>query len=160
MNSVNIIGRITKDLDVRRAQSGTSCCSFSVAVDRTYKQPRQPDADFIGCKAFGKIAENMQKYLHKGSQVGITGHIQTGSYTNREGQKVYTTDVIADHVDFLDPKNSQNQQTNGYGNQNSNGYQNNYSQQSGGYVQRGFGETTAYNYGNESIPIDSGDLPF
>lgn len=156
MNSVNIIGRITKDLDVRRAQSGTSCCSFSVAVDRTYKQPGQPDADFIRCKAFGKTADNMQRFLHKGSQIGVTGHIQTGSYNNQQGQKVYTTDVIADHVDFLDPKNSQ--QDNGYGNDNYRNFinQNGYSQQSGGYVQRGFGETSSYS----DVEVDPSDLPF
>lgn len=103
MNRVGLIGRLTKDPELRQA-SGSASCRFTLAVDRRRSSQGQPETDFISCVCFGKTAENISRYLHKGSKVGIDGRIQTGSYINRQGTKVYTTDVIADHIDFLDSR--------------------------------------------------------
>ena len=104
MNRVELIGRLTKHPEPRRSPAGSAVLKFTLAVNRQRKQPGQPEADFISCTAFGKIAENMERYLDKGSQVSVEGRIQTGSYVNKSGQTVYTTDVICDHVGFLDQK--------------------------------------------------------
>ena len=100
MNRTILIGRLTKDIDVRSSQSGTSVAKFTVAVDRRTKEK---ETDFINCTAFGKTAEILQKYVRKGHRIGIVGHIQTGSY-EKDGHKVYTTDVIVDEVEFLEKK--------------------------------------------------------
>lgn len=107
MNKVALIGRLTKDPDVRYSQNGDqqiAIARFSLAVDRRGKDQ---EADFISCVAFGKTAETIEKYLGKGRKIAIFGHIQTGSYTNKEGVKVYTTDVIADEFEFCDSKNAE-----------------------------------------------------
>lgn len=103
MNSVNIIGRLTADPEVREVKSkdiDTLVVNFFVAVQRIGSE----DADFIRCVAFGKTAEFIDKYFSKGSRVGISGRIQTGRYENKDGQTVYTTDIIAERVDFADGK--------------------------------------------------------
>jgi single-strand DNA-binding protein len=100
MNTVNLIGRLTKNPQAKYTQDGMAICHFTLAVDRMKKG----EADFISVVAFGKTAENLELFTAKGKRVGITGRIQTGSYTNKEGQKVYTTDVIADRVDIIDWK--------------------------------------------------------
>ena len=97
MNLTVLIGRTTKDIELQRSTSGTAIARFTVAVNR-----KAEGADFIGCVAFGKTAENMKKYVKKGSKIAVRGHMQTGSYTNSEGKKVYTSDVIADNVEFID----------------------------------------------------------
>lgn len=104
MNKVDLIGRLTKDPELRQSQGGKSICSFTLAVDRQTKNEGQPSADFIRCKAFGKTADNLAKYMSKGSLIAIGGSIQTGSYTNQQGQKIYTTDVSVQEVSFLDSK--------------------------------------------------------
>lgn len=106
MNSVQLVGRLTKDPDVRYADSGTSIARFSVACDRRFKRDGEDGADFIPCVAFGKTAEFMDKYFYKGKRIGLNGRIQTGSYINKEGQKVYTTDVIVENVEFVESKGS------------------------------------------------------
>ena len=98
MNRVILIGRLTKDPDVRYSQSGMSIARYTVAVDR-YKDET---ADFIPCIAFGKTAEAAEKYLAKGNRVAVSGRIQTGSYTNKDGYKVYTTDVVVENQEFID----------------------------------------------------------
>lgn len=113
MNNVQLVGRFTRDPEVRYANSGTSIARFSLAVDRVYKSEGGPDADFISCTAFGKTAEFIEKYFHKGQRVGLVGRIQTGNYTKEDGTKVYTTDVVAERVEFVESKaaagNSQNE---------------------------------------------------
>lgn len=106
MNSVNLIGRLVKDPETRYAQGdqGMAVTSFTLAVDRRIKRDGQQTDDFIRIVAFGKTGEFAGKYYHKGLRVGVTGHIQTGSYKDREGRTVYTTDVIADSLDFADGK--------------------------------------------------------
>lgn len=106
MNSVSLIGRLTRDPEVRYgAASQTAIAKFTLAVDRRGARDGEQTADFISITCFGKTAELVEKYIGKGRLVGVTGRIQTGSY-EKDGRKVYTTDVIADRVEFLDRGNS------------------------------------------------------
>ena len=101
MNSVVLIGRLTKDVDIRYSNSQTAVGRFSLAVDR---HDKDKNCDFINCIAFGKSAENLEKYVKKGNKAAISGRIQTGSYTNKDGKTVYTTDVVAERVEFIESK--------------------------------------------------------
>lgn len=112
MNKVILVGRLTRDPEIRSTANSTMA-SFSVAVDRRYKQEGQPDADFPRVIAWGKTAEFIEKYFHKGMKIAIEGRIQTGSYQNQSGQTIYTTDVIAEAVEFVESKNAS--QNNGGG---------------------------------------------
>lgn len=103
MNKVILIGRLTRDPDIKNTANSTMA-TFSVAVDRRYKQEGQPEADFPRVIAWGKTAEFIEKYFHKGMKIGIEGRIQTGSYQNQNGQTIYTTDVIAEAVEFVESK--------------------------------------------------------
>lgn len=108
MNSVQLVGRLAKDIDVR-ANNDSTVAKFSVAVNREFKNSQGGyDADFISCVAFGKTAEFIAKYFSKGMKIGVIGRIQTGSFTNRDGQKVYTTDVVAEKAEFVESKNAVN----------------------------------------------------
>ena len=112
MNSVQLIGRLTRDPEVRYTDGGLSIARFSLAVERRFKQENGADADFINIVSFGKTAEFIEKYFHKGMKVALNGRIQTGSYTDKDGKKVYTTDVIAENVEFCESKgNSTNNET-------------------------------------------------
>lgn len=117
MNSVSLIGRLTRDPDVRTTQSGTTVARFSIAIDSGFGDNKRTDFPSIVC--FGKTAEICEKYLSKGSQVGVTGRLQTGSY-EKDGTKFYTTDVIADRVEFLQrAKGQEGNQQSEYDNQQS-----------------------------------------
>ncbi len=113
MNSVVLMGRLTRDPDVRYSQGDSSMAiaRYTLAVDRrrsrSSQNDGQPTADFISCVAFGKSGEFAEKYLHKGTKICVQGHIQTGSYTNKDGQKVYTTDVVIDNQEFAESRNAQ-----------------------------------------------------
>lgn len=109
MNQVVLIGRLTKDPETSVSQSNTMVSRFTLAVDRDYKRDGEQTADFIRIITFGRTAELVDAYLFKGRQVAVHGRIQTGSYTNKDGQKVYTTDIIADRVQFLGGKQSQDE---------------------------------------------------
>lgn len=103
MNSVNLIGRLTRDPEVRYVpESQLAVATFSIAIDRPPRKDGVKQTDFPRITVFGKQAENCERYLGKGRLVGIQGRLQTGSYKNKEGQTVYTTDVVADRVEFLD----------------------------------------------------------
>lgn len=102
MNSVQLIGRLTRDPEVRYTDGGMSIARFSIAVDRRFKQDGGDTADFINCVAFGKTGEFIEKYFTKGKKIALTGRIQTGSYTNKDGAKVFTTDVVTDTVEFVE----------------------------------------------------------
>lgn len=106
MNNVALVGRLTRPIEVRYTQGENplAMCNLNVAVDRKFKKDGQPTADFINCKAFGKTAEFIGKYFDKGNRIGLTGSIQTGSYKNKDGNTVYTTDVIVNEVEFVDSK--------------------------------------------------------
>lgn len=107
MNKVILIGRLTRDPDVRYSAGAEQRCiaKYTVAVDRGYKaKDGESNADFIPCVAFGKQGEFAEKYLKQGTKIALSGHIQTGSYTNKDGNKVYTTDVIVDSQEFVEKK--------------------------------------------------------
>lgn len=109
MNKVVLMGRLCRDPEVRYTQGEnvTAIARYSLAVDRRYKREGEADADFINCVAFGKQGEFAEKYLRKGMKIAVSGRIQTGSYTNRDGQKVYTTDVIVEEHFFCESKSSE-----------------------------------------------------
>lgn len=113
MNNVVLMGRLTKDVEIRYNQSQMAIGRFTVAVNRRLTKEKrqeaeannQATADFINCVAFGRTAEVIGQYFHKGNKIAITGHIQTGSYENQQGQRIYTTDVIVDQFDFVESVN-------------------------------------------------------
>lgn len=110
MNTVQLIGRLTKDVDLRyvnTANGQMAIARFTVAIDRAPKPDGTKEADFISCQAWGKRAETIQQYFGKGSRIAVTGSIRTGSYVNQQGATVYTTDVEVNGFDFLDAKNTQ-----------------------------------------------------
>ena len=135
INSVAISGRITKDLDLRKTQSGMSVLSFTLAVNKKFKQADQPDADFINCVAFNKTADFMSKYLGKGSLIGVEGRIQTRNYEDKSGNRVYVTEVIAESVSFLESKRDNEQARD-----NTNDHE--------------------QDFGSNDFSIDNDDLPF
>lgn len=106
INSVNLTGRLTRDPNVHYTDSGTSIARFALAVDRRFKTEGGPTADFPNCVAFGRTAEFIEKYFRKGMKMELTGRIQTGSYTNNDGVKIYTMDIVAEQVGFGDSKGS------------------------------------------------------
>lgn len=140
MNKVILMGRLTRDIEVRYSQGENpmAVARYTLAVQRKFKREGEQDADFISCVAFGKAAEFAEKYLRQGTKVVISGRIQTGSYTNRDGQKVYTTDIVVEEQEFAESKsaseaNSGRQHTDGHqGERSSGGYQNSGSQQGRG----------------------------
>lgn len=101
MNSVSLVGRLTRDPEIKYTESGKTIARFAVAVDRRKKDS---GADFINIVAFDKTGEFIEKYFRKGQRIGITGRIQTGSYDGKDGKKVYTFDVVADNVEFVESK--------------------------------------------------------
>lgn len=107
MNKVILIGRLTREPEIKYSsgENPMEIARYTLAVDRKYNREEQ-SADFINCVAFGKAAEFAEKYLHRGTKMAITGHLQTGSYTNRDGIKVYTTDVIIEEQEFAESKSS------------------------------------------------------
>ena len=162
INSTTLVGRLTKDPELRTTPSGVEVGNFTLAVNRTFtNQNGEREADFINCIVFRKQAVNVNQYLSKGKLAGIVGRLQTRSYENKEGQKVYVTEVVCDNVQFLEPKDSQND-SNSY--QNGTNYQksNNYSQNNQN-VQKGQNKTK---YDQQNNPFTNGsqlnddDLPF
>ncbi|MEX6015195.1 single-stranded DNA-binding protein [Mammaliicoccus sciuri] len=162
INSTTLVGRLTKDPELRTTPSGVEVGNFTLAVNRTFtNQNGEREADFINCIVFRKQAVNVNQYLSKGKLAGIVGRLQTRSYENKEGQKVYVTEVVCDNVQFLEPKDSQND-SNSY--QNGTNYQkgSNYSQNNQN-VQKGQNKTK---YDQQNNPFTNGsqlnddDLPF
>ena len=115
MNKVILMGRLTRDPEVRYSQgdSATAVARFTLAVDRRFRRD-DASTDFIGCVAFGRNAEFIEKYFRQGTKALITGRIQTGSYTNRDGQKVYTTDVVVEDQEFAESKNASGASDSGF----------------------------------------------
>ena len=117
MNKVILMGRLTRDPEVRYSQGeqATAVARYTIAVDRRFRRDGDAQtADFIGCVAFGRQAEFAEKYLRKGIKIALTGRIQTGSYTNRDGQKVYTTDVVVEEQEFAESKAASAEHTGGF----------------------------------------------
>ncbi|MFW3611331.1 single-stranded DNA-binding protein [Staphylococcus caprae] len=130
MNRTILVGRLTEDPEFRTTPNGVSVTTFTIAVNRTFTNAQgKREADFIKCVTFRKQADNVNKFLSKGSLAGVEGRIQTRSYENNEGRRIFVTEVVADNVQFLDTKkksdenNNQQQQSNPFGNgmQNANG---------------------------------------
>ena len=140
MNKVILMGRLTRDPDVRYGgPNNTAVARFSIAVDRRFKRDGQPDADFFDCRAFGKRGEFVEKYLKKGTKIVIDGEIQNNNYTNKDGQIVYGTQIVVENVEFAESKRASEGQ-NGGSSPNQGGYgqpaQGGYGQpQQGGYAQ-------------------------
>lgn len=107
MNKVILMGRLTRDPEVRYSADQMAVARYTLAADRRFKREGEATADFIPCIAFGKQAEFAEKYFRQGIRIVVSGRIQTGSYTNREGRKVYTTDIVIEEQEFAESKSSQ-----------------------------------------------------
>ena len=154
INNVVLVGRLTKDPVLRKTGSGVSIVSFTVACDRRVKAEGQPTADFINTVAWNKTADNVAQYTHKGSLVGVEGRIQTRSYDDQSGRRIYVTEVVADRVQFLESKSAS-------ANNDSTGYTPDYNNNQG-YEQDMNSQSS---YSNDFDPSDtlniaSDDLPF
>ncbi|MGP2636394.1 single-stranded DNA-binding protein [Staphylococcus aureus] len=140
LNRIVLVGRLTKDPELRSTPNGVNVGTFTLAVNRTFTNAQgEREADFINVVVFKKQAENVKNYLSKGSLAGVDGRLQTRNYENKDGQRVFVTEVVADSVQFLEPKNN-NQQSN-----------NNYHQQ---------GQTQTGNNPFDNTEEDFSDLPF
>ncbi len=159
MNKVILMGRLTRDPEVRYSQgaSQTAVARFSIAVDRRFgKREGEPDADFFNCTAFGKTAEFVERYLHKGTKIALSGRIQNDNYTNKEGQMVYSVRIIVDDVEFAESKNASGGNAGG-GYNNAGGYNN------GGYAGGGNSAPAPSGTGDGFMNIPDGideELPF
>lgn len=109
MNKVILVGRITRDPEVRysKGENATAVATYTVAAERRFKRDGDPTADFIPCVVFGRFAEFAEKYFRQGMRVSISGHIQTGSYTNKDGVKVYTMEVVVEEQEFAESRTEQ-----------------------------------------------------
>lgn len=155
INNIVLVGRLTKDPDLRYTNSGKGVATFTLAVNRNFtNQSGEREADFINCVIWRKPAETLANYAKKGVLIGVTGRIQTRSYDNQQGQKIYVTEVIADNFQLLESKKADsNQNTQGSGVSNS--QTNNYTRN-----QQNTNSATADPFGNSSIDISDDDLPF
>ncbi|EGQ4414401.1 single-stranded DNA-binding protein [Staphylococcus pseudintermedius] len=144
INRVVLVGRLTKDPEFRTTQSGVEVATFTLAVNRNYKNKNgEQQADFINCIVFRKQAENVNNYLNKGNLAGVDGRLQSRSYENQEGRRIFVTEVICDSVQFLESKN--------------NNQSNNQSQQQRGQAPA---QDNLFTNANNPIDIDDEDLPF
>lgn len=155
INNLTLVGRLSKDPDLKYTGNGTAVATFTLAVNRNFtNQSGEREADFINCVIWRKPAETLANYAKKGVLIGITGRIQTRSYDNQQGQRVYVTEVVADNFQLLESKkadSSQNTQGSGVSNSQTNNYTRN--QQNRNNVQ-------SDPFSNSSIDVDSQDLPF
>ncbi|HCV3009976.1 TPA: single-stranded DNA-binding protein [Staphylococcus aureus] len=150
LNRTVLVGRLTKDPELRSTPNGVNVGTFTLAVNRTFTNAQgEREADFINVVVFKKQAENVEKYLSKGSLAGVDGRLQTRNYENKDGQRVFVTEVVADSVQFLEPKNN-NQQPN-----------NNYQQQNNSYnAPQNRQQNNPFANANGPIDITDDDLPF
>lgn len=157
MNSVQLIGRLTKDIDLRYTQSGTAVGSFNLAVERNFKNADgERETDFIRCQIWRKAAENLEKFTSKGSLIGIEGSVQTRNYKNNQGQRVYVTEINVDNFTLLESKkdSQNNQMANDYNFQDAT--DSNYTQNNQNSSQGNFNA----NANGGSINVTDDDLPF
>lgn len=173
INNVVLVGRLTRDIELRYNKNGIAYAQFSLAVNRNFKnQNGERDADFISCSVWRQSAEFLNNYARKGSLIGITGRIETSSYDNEQGQRVFTTRVVCDNVQLLESRNAQAQSNQGFGGNDAFGTQNasfgqpvtpsDNSEMPGGNF---FGSNDQQNdpLQNQGVPIDTiseDDLPF
>lgn len=168
MNNVQLIGRLTGIPDLRFLQSGMQVVRFNLAVDKMLskekkeeaKAKNQPTADFISCVAWGKLAETISNYTQKGSKIGVTGRIQTGSY-DKDGQKVYTTDIVVTSMDLLDAPQQNNQTSQQQGNNYQQPQQgSNYQQPQQPQQPQQQGNNYQQQVPDGFFPVDNADIPF
>lgn len=158
MNKAMLVGRLTRDPELRHTTTGRAVCQITVAINRPFSsQDGQREADFINVVVWDKSAENVAKYVHKGSQVSVEGRIQTRSYDNTEGKKVYVTEVIAQSVQFLDSKSSTPSQD--YVS-NTNPFDNVSSEPSSPAMETVEVDKDPFESFGDSIQISDNDLPF
>ena len=161
MNKVFLVGRLTRDPDLRYGSSNNAVMRTSLAVDRQFtNQNGEREADFINIVAFGNRAETMKKYLTKGSQIAVSGRIQTGSYDDKDGKRVYTTDVVIDEFQFLDTRSSRNiesEESSNGGNVTPYDFNDNSSSSAGSNSES---EIDPFKDFGDKIEIDDSDLPF
>lgn len=170
INNVVLVGRLTKEPELRYTPSGIPMTRFTVAVNRTFSnQQGEREADFIQCIAWRKQAENLANYMKKGNMIGVEGRIQTGSFEGQDGKRVYTTDVVADGIQFLEPRSNGSQTSNPTPN-----YQPQpQNEQYGNYNQQNYGQSAQYGQQNYSrvdedpfasnkgpIEVSEDELPF
>ncbi|MBG9981729.1 single-stranded DNA-binding protein [Aerococcaceae bacterium DSM 111020] len=168
MNTVQLVGRLTKDIELKYTQSGKPFTSFVVAVDRSFKNENgEREADFPMCQAWGKTAELMETYTNKGSRVGLEGSIRTRSYDNDQGTRIYVTEINVDRIHFLD--NKQDNQQQGQQPQQPQQQFNQPQGQNNGYQQQNqsfnpnYGQNNNYQQpvnGGQDVDIAPDDLPF
>ncbi|MDN6167572.1 MAG: single-stranded DNA-binding protein [Lactococcus lactis] len=155
INNVVLVGRLTKDPDLRYTQSGTAVANFTLAVNRTFtNQDGEREADFINCVIWRKAAENLANMVGKGAQIGVTGRIQTRNYENKEGQRVFVVEVVAENFQMLESRNKQNGQNNantGASNNNANEHSRN---------QQNSTQSNTDPFGGSSIDVTDDFLPF
>lgn len=139
MNTVALIGRTTRDIDLRRTGNGTAVASFTLAVNRDFKTNDGQEADFIQCVAWKKTAELLEQYVHKGDRISLNGSIRTRNYEDSHGRTVYVTEVLVNHVEFLETKNRKMPSDSPSVQNNSNPYN---------------------DWGNKEYEMDNSNLPF
>lgn len=181
INNVVLVGRLTRDVDVRYTQSGVAVGSFSVAVERNFKNAQgERETDFINCVIWRKAAENFARFTRKGSLVGVEGSIQTRNYENNQGQRVYVTEILVDNFSLLESKsvtesrpasdnnnsgfggfNNNNANNNSYNNQNADPFDgNSFNQNSSSFNNGNDNPFPPSNDGSGSINVTDDDLPF
>lgn len=158
MNRVVLVGRLTKDPELRYTPAGAAVATFTLAVNRPFKNAQgEQEADFINCVVWRKPAENVANFLKKGSMAGVDGRVQTRNYEDNDGKRVFVTEVVAESVQFLEPRNHAEGAT-------SNNYQNqvNYSNNNKNGSYRASSSQNSDSFANEGKPIDisDDDLPF
>ena len=114
MNRVILMGRLARDPEVRYTDGGVSIAKFSLAVDRRFKRDNGPTADFFNCTSFGKQAEFVEKYLHRGTKILLSGRIENNNYTNKDGEKVYSTQIVTEELEFAESKAAAGQSAQGH----------------------------------------------
>ncbi|EAD6871225.1 TPA: single-stranded DNA-binding protein [Listeria monocytogenes] len=159
MNRVVLVGRLTKDPDLRYTPAGAAVATFTLAVNRPFKNAQgEQEADFINCVVWRKPAENVANFLKKGSMAGVDGRVQTRNYEDNDGKRVYVTEIVAESVQFLEPKQNAVEGSTPNNNQNEASYSNN--NKNGSY--RASSSQNSDSFANEGKPIDisDDDLPF
>lgn len=160
MNRVVLVGRLTRDPDLRYTPTGVAVANFTLAINRPFtNQDGNREADFINCVVWRRPAENLANYMKKGNQVGVDGRLQSRSYEGQDGKTVYVTEVVADSVQFLESKGaSQGQDTSGF--QQNQGYNQNQNRQQSQQQQSSQNQSNPFSNEGEPIDISDDDLPF
>ena len=160
MNKAILIGRLTRDPELRTTPTGRNVCQFSVAVNRTYTNANgEREADFINCVVWDKQAENLVKYQKKGNQIAVEGRIQTRNYDDKDGKKVYVTEILASNISFLDAKGT-NAGSNSFGNLPEPPISEENSSMNNGPVETVSVDNDPFEAFGDSVEISDNDLPF